>query len=40
MYHNSATADQYWIKAPEDERGWETGADKMLIVSGYGNKCR
>jgi uncharacterized protein len=40
MYNNPAfqmflmaTVDRYWIGAPEDKRGWETGVDKMLIVS-------
>ena len=40
MYNNPAfqmflmaTVDRYWIKAPVDERGWETGTDKMLLVS-------
>ena len=40
MYNNPtfqmflmATVDRYWIKAPPDNRGWETGTDKMLIVS-------
>ena len=28
-----ATVDRYWINAPLEERGWETGTDKMLIVS-------
>jgi hypothetical protein len=40
MYNNPtfqmflmATVDRYWVKAPPDDRGWETGTDKMLIVS-------
>jgi hypothetical protein len=40
MYNNPAfqmflmaTVDRYWIKAPPEKRGWETGTDKMLIVS-------
>jgi uncharacterized protein len=40
MYNNPAfqmflmaTVDRYWIKAPPEKRGWETGVDKMLIVS-------
>jgi len=40
MYNNPtfqmflmATVDRYWVKAPPDNRGWETGTDKMLIVS-------
>jgi hypothetical protein len=40
MYNNPAfqmfliaTVDRYWIKAPAEKRGWETGTDKMLIVS-------
>ena len=40
MYNNPAfqmflmaTVDRYWRNAPEPERGWPTGADKMLIVS-------
>jgi patatin-like phospholipase/acyl hydrolase len=40
MYNNPAfqmflmaTVDRFWIKAPPQKRGWETGADKMLIVS-------
>jgi hypothetical protein len=41
MYNNPAfqmflmaTVDQYWMKAPPPEkRGWQTGADQMLIVS-------
>jgi uncharacterized protein len=28
-----ATVDRYWINAPPQKRGWETGAGKMLIVS-------
>jgi uncharacterized protein len=40
MYNNPAfqmflmaTVDRYWAKAPPERRGWETGADKMLVVS-------
>jgi hypothetical protein len=40
MYNNPAfqmflmaTLDQYWPRAPEGQRGWSAGADKMLIVS-------
>jgi Patatin-like phospholipase len=40
MYNNPtfqmflmATVDRYWIRAPLEHRGWETGTDKMLIVS-------
>src|SRR5215831_7591031 len=40
MYNNPtfqmflmATVDRYWIKAPPENRGWETGTDKMLIIS-------
>ncbi|MGH6935350.1 MAG: patatin-like phospholipase family protein, partial [Methylocella sp.] len=40
MYNNPAfqmllmaTVDRYWIKAPPEKRGWETGTSKMLIVS-------
>jgi uncharacterized protein len=40
MYNNPAfqmflmaTLDCYWPRAPQDKRGWRTGADKMLIVS-------
>ena len=40
MYNNPAfqmflmaTVDRYWAKAPPGQRGWETGVDKMLIVS-------
>ena len=40
MYNNPAfqmflmaTVDRYWPFAPEGQRGWETGADKMLVVS-------
>lgn len=40
MYNNPAfqmflmaTVDRYWPFAPADSRGWETGKDKMLIVS-------
>jgi hypothetical protein len=40
MYNNPAfqmflmaTVDQYWINAPPDKRGWETGVNKMLILS-------
>lgn len=40
MYNNPtfqmflmATVDRYWIKAPPENRGWDTGTDKMLIVS-------
>lgn len=40
MYNNPAfqmflmaTVDRYWLKAPPDIRGWETGADKMLVIS-------
>jgi Patatin-like phospholipase len=40
MYNNPtfqmflmATVDRYWINAPLENRGWETGTDKMLIVS-------
>ena len=40
MYNNPAfqmflmaTVDRFWAKAPPQKRGWETGTDKMLIVS-------
>jgi len=40
MYNNPAfqmflmaTLDCYWPRAPQDQRGWPAGADKMLIVS-------
>jgi patatin-like phospholipase/acyl hydrolase len=40
MYNNPAfqmflmaTVDRYWAKAPPQSAGWETGVDKMLIVS-------
>jgi patatin-like phospholipase/acyl hydrolase len=40
MYNNPAfqmflmaTVDRYWSKAPAAQRGWEAGADKMLVVS-------
>ena len=40
MYNNPAfqmflmaTVDRFWIKAPPQKRGWETGTDKMLIIS-------
>jgi uncharacterized protein len=40
MYNNPtfqmflmATVDRYWAKAPAAQRAWETGADKMLVVS-------
>lgn len=40
MYNNPAfqmflmaTVDRYWNKAPPEQRGWETGTDKMLVVS-------
>jgi hypothetical protein len=40
MYNNPtfqmflmATVDRYWAKAPPARRGWDTGVDKMLIVS-------
>jgi hypothetical protein len=40
MYNNPtfqmflmATVDRYWINAPAENRGWETGTDKMLIIS-------
>ena len=40
MYNNPAfqmflmaTVDRYWPKAPPAQRGWETGADKMLVIS-------
>jgi uncharacterized protein len=40
MYNNPAfqmflmaTVDRFWPFAPADSRGWETGKDKMLIVS-------
>jgi hypothetical protein len=40
MYNNPAfqmlimaTVDRFWIKAPPEKRGWETGVDKMLVVS-------
>jgi hypothetical protein len=40
MYNNPAfqmflmaTLDCYWQRAPEGQRGWPTGVDKMLIVS-------
>jgi hypothetical protein len=39
MYNNPAfqmflmaTVDRFWIKAPQ-KRGWDTGTDKMLIIS-------
>src|SRR3954453_10331928 len=39
MYNNPAfqmflmaTVDRFWIKAPQ-QRGWDTGTDKMLIIS-------
>ena len=28
-----ATVDRFWAKAPPARRGWETGVDKMLVVS-------
>ncbi|PWB90471.1 patatin [Methylocystis sp. MitZ-2018] len=40
MYNNPAfqmflmaTVDRYWIHAPLEHRGWDTGVDKMLVVS-------
>jgi hypothetical protein len=40
MYNNPAfqmflmaTVDRYWRNAPPDKQGWETGQDRMLIVS-------
>src|SRR3954468_3490049 len=40
MYNNPAfqmflmaTVDRFWINAPMENRGWETGVDKMLIIS-------
>jgi patatin-like phospholipase/acyl hydrolase len=40
MYNNPAfqmflmaTVDRFWIKAPVQNRGWDTGTDKMLIIS-------
>jgi hypothetical protein len=40
MYNNPAfqmflmaTVDQYWVNAPPEIRGWETGTEKMLVVS-------
>jgi hypothetical protein len=40
MYNNPAfqlflmaTVDRYWAKAPEGQRGWTTGAERMLLVS-------
>jgi len=40
MYNNPAfqmflmaTVDRFWVKAPPDKRGWDTGADNMLVVS-------
>jgi len=40
MYNNPAfqmflmaTVDRYWPFAPDGQRGWTTGSDKMLIVS-------
>ena len=40
MYNNPtfqmflmATVDRYWVRAPLEKRGWETGTDKMLIIS-------
>jgi hypothetical protein len=40
MYNNPAfqmflmaTVDRYWIKAPTENRGWNTGTEKILIVS-------
>jgi uncharacterized protein len=40
MYNNPtfqmflmAAVDRYWIKAPPEKRGWNTGTGKMLIVS-------
>lgn len=40
MYNNPAfqlflmaTVDRYWPGAPDGRKGWETGIDKMLIVS-------
>jgi hypothetical protein len=40
MYNNPAfqmflmaTVDRFWIKAPLEERGWQTGTDQMLVVS-------
>ena len=40
MYNNPAfqmflmaTVDRFWAKAPPARRGWETGVDKMLVVS-------
>ncbi len=40
MYNNPAfqlflmaTLDRYWTGAPEGKRGWQTGRDRMLLVS-------
>lgn len=40
MYNNPAfqmvlmaTVDRYWPRAPEGQRGWPTGTEKMLVVS-------
>jgi hypothetical protein len=40
MYNNPAfqmflmaTVDRYWKNAPEAQRGWPTGTDRMLVVS-------
>jgi len=40
MYNNPtfqmflmATVDRYWVNAPSERRGWQTGTDQMLIVS-------
>jgi uncharacterized protein len=40
MYNNPAfrmilmaTIDRYWVKAPPEKRGWETGVGKMLVIS-------
>jgi uncharacterized protein len=40
MYNNPAfqmflmaTVDRYWIGAPPPKRGWETGTEKMLVIS-------
>lgn len=40
MYNNPAfqmflmaTVDRYWVNAPSEQRGWQSGTDQMLIVS-------
>jgi hypothetical protein len=40
MYNNPAfqmflmaTVDRYWVKAPSGDQRWDTGTDKMLIIS-------